>query len=95
MATRMKSLRMTEPPFPVPLMGPGPALICDSNHALSGLARKAQGPLRPDKAGAFDKEKALTLDRGLFDQRLQMRFSAGRPCNDYARISRKRQGDGG
>jgi hypothetical protein len=66
---------------------PGLSFLSAAFFSLS--IRASQGPLKPDKVDAFDKEKALTFDRGLFDQRLQMRFPRGRHCNDYARMSRR------
>src|ERR1700761_5231140 len=75
----------SENAFAMRIRRPGLSFLSAPFFSLSSrLTRTAQRR----QGGVFDKEKALTFDRGLFDQRLQMRFPRGRHCNDYARVSR-------
>jgi hypothetical protein len=51
MATRMKSFRMIESPFPVHTMRRGPTLHCDRNHEILDLAHKPKGGPGPITVG--------------------------------------------
>jgi hypothetical protein len=54
----LKSSRIIEPPFLMPVLGLGPALICDMNHAASGLPNCTQKKEAPTERRSFTIDPA-------------------------------------